>query len=228
MGNIRSYLQLSEKALKIDEVYLSPDSFLSTYFELEPLEKKSFLSHFIINNNPYIFKSVPILYQQIIQYLAQELELENADIKLIGSAKTGFSISPNPDYGKPFSGKSDLDFTIFNEALFNKLKIEFNLWANQYENQNLVPKESEKKYWNDNLTIVRKNLDRGFIDTYKIPNRSIFPLTMKINNCLFLISFKLNEIHGINSSKASLRVYKNEQLFLNQLKLNTEYILKSL
>jgi hypothetical protein len=228
MGNIRSYLKLSNTAEKIAEVYSTPDSFLSTYFELEPLEQKSYINHFIINNNPYIFKDIPLLFQQVIQYLANELELENADIKLIGSAKTGFSISPKPNYGKPFSDTSDLDFTIFNESLFLKLKNEFNLWADQYEKRNLFPKEAEKIYWDSNLIIVRKNLDRGFIDTYKIPNRNLFPLTMKINNLLYLIPFKLNEIHGIKNSKASLRVYKNEHLFLNQLKLNTEYILNNL
>jgi len=228
MGNIRSYLKLSDKAEKIAEVYSTPASFSSIYFELEPLEQKSYINHFIINNNPYIFKDIPLLYQQIIQYLAEELELDNADIKLIGSAKTGFSISPKPDYGRPFSDQSDLDFTIFNESLFIKLKSEFNLWAEQYENKKILPRESERKYWDNNLIIVPKNLKRGFIDTYKIPNRSLFPFTMKINNSLYLIKYKLNEIHGIKSSKASLRVYENEHLFLNQLKLNTEYILKSL
>jgi len=228
MVNIRSYLKLSDTAEKIAEVYSTPKSFFSKYFELEPLEQKSFINHFVVNNNPYVFKDIPLLFQQIIQYLAHELELENADIKLIGSAKTGFSISPKPDYGKPFSDTSDLDFTIFNETLFLKLKNEFNLWAEQYEDKKLFPREGEKKYWNSNLIIVRKNLNRGFIDTYKIPNRNQFPLTKKINNLLYLIPFKLNEIHGIKNSKASLRVYKNEHLFLNQLKLNTEYILNEL
>lgn len=228
MGSIRSYLKLSDTAEKIAEIYSTPNSFSSEYFELEPLEQKSYINHFVVNNNPYIFRNIPLLFQQVIQYLAQELEVENADIKLIGSAKTGFSISPKPDYGKPFSETSDLDFTIFNEILFHKLKNEFNFWAEQYENKKLFPREVEKKYWDSNLTVVRKNLDKGFIDTYKIPNRKQFPLTMKINNLLYLIPFKLNEIHGIKNSKASLRVYENEHVFLNQLKLNTEYILKDL
>uniref|UniRef100_UPI004049265C hypothetical protein n=1 Tax=Flavobacterium sp. TaxID=239 RepID=UPI004049265C len=228
MGNIRSFLKLSTTAKNIAEIYSTPDSFFSAYFELEPLEQKSFISHFIINNNPYIFKNIPLLFQQVIQYIAAELEIENSGIKLVGSAKTGFSISPKPEYGKPFSDTSDLDFTIFNEHLFTKLKEEFNLWADKYENNEILAKEIEKKYWDDNLITVRKNLNRGFIDTYKIPNRDFFPLTKKINNLLYLIPFKLNEIHGIKNKKASLRVYKNECTFINQLKINTDYILKGL
>lgn len=228
MANIKSYLKLSEKAEKITGTFTTPTNLLSTYLELEVLEQKSYINHFIINNNPFIFEDIPLLYQQIIQYLSEELKVENADIKLIGSAKTGFSISPEPNYGKPFSEKSDLDFTIFNESLFIELENEFYLWAEEYKNGNLLPRESEIKYWEDNLNIVQKNLNRGFIDTYKIPNRNLFPLTMKINNILYLIQFKLNEFYGIKSSKGSLRVYKNESLFLNQLKLNTEFILNSL
>ncbi len=228
MANIKSYLKLSEKAEKITGTFTTPNNLLSTYLELEALEQKSYINHFIINNNPFIFEDIPLLYQQIVQYLSEELNVENADIKLIGSAKTGFSISPEPNYGKPFSEKSDLDFTIFNESLFIELENEFSLWAKEYKNGNLLPRESEIKYWKDNLNIVQKNLNRGFIDTYKIPNRNLFPLTMKINNILYLIQFKLNEFYRIKSSKGSLRVYKNESLFLNQLKLNTEFILNSL
>jgi hypothetical protein len=228
MGNIKTYINLSERAKKINQLFDNPNSFLSNYLELEHLEQKSYLNYIIVNNSPYIFREIPLLYEQIVQYLADELGLGFSDVKLIGSSKTGFSISPKPTYGNPFTEKSDLDFTIINEELFENLRKEFELWTEMYNNQRLLPKESERVYWQNNLSIVQKNIERGFIDTYKIPNRDPFPLTRKINNSLYLITFKLNEYHGIKNSNSSLRVYKDGVTFLNQLKLNTEYILQNL
>lgn len=228
MGNIKTYINLSERAKKINKLFDNPNNFLSNYLELGHLEQKSYINYIIVNNSPYIFREIPLLYEQVVQYLADELELGFADVKLIGSAKTGFSISPRPSYGNPFTENSDLDFTVINNALFKNLSKEFELWVEMYTNQKLLPKDNEKAYWDDNLTIVRKNIERGFIDTYKIPNRDPFPLTKKINNSLFLITFKLNEFHGIKNYKSSLRVYKDGVTFLNQLKLNTEYVLRDL
>lgn len=228
MGNIKTYIKLSERAKKINQLFDNPNSFVSNYLELGQLEQKSYINYIIVNNCPYIFKEIPLLYEQIVQYLADELGLGFADVKLIGSAKTGFSISPKPSYGNPFTENSDLDFTVINGALFESLRTEFELWAEMYTNQKLLPNDIEKPYWDENLLIVRKNIERGFIDTYKIPNRDPFPLTRKISNSLFLITFKLNEFHGIKNKKSSLRVYKDGLTFLNQLKLNTESVLRHL
>ncbi|MDR3653634.1 MAG: hypothetical protein P4L34_11785 [Paludibacter sp.] len=228
MGNIKTYIKLSERAKKINQLFDNPNSFVSNYLELGQLEQKSYINYVIVNNSPYIFREIPLLYEQIVQYLADELGLGFADVKLIGSAKTGFSISPKPSFGNPFTENSDLDFTVINDALFENLRTEFELWAEMYTNQMLSPKDIEKPYWDDNLTIVRKNIERGFIDTYKIPNRDPFPLTRKINDSLFLITYKLNEFHGIKNKKSSLRVYKDGVTFLNQLKLNTESVLRYL
>lgn len=228
MGNIKTYINLSERAKKINQLFDNPNSFLSNYFELGHLEQKSYINYIIVNNCPYIFREIPLLYEQIVQYLADELGLGFADVKLIGSAKTGFSISPRPSYGNPFTENSDLDFTVINAILFENLRTEFELWVEMYTDQRLLPKDGEKAYWDDNLSIVPKNIERGFIDTYKIPNRDPFPLTRKINNSLYLITFKLKEFHGIKNNKSSLRVYKDGVTFLNQLKLNTEYVLRDL
>jgi hypothetical protein len=228
MANIRLYINLSKKAKTISNLYEEPMKFFENYFDLEPLEQQSYINHLIVNNVPYAFKHIPLLYEQIVQYLADEIGLDYIDIKLIGSAKTGFSISPKPNYGNPFSDKSDLDFSIINESLFHNLTIEFNLWVELYTNAEIVPKKAEEKYWDENLKSVTRTIKRGFIDTYKIPNRIMFSITQKINNSLFLITFKLNELHQIKNTKASVRVYKDWDAFYKQLRINTECILSKI
>ncbi len=52
------------------------------------------------------------------------------------------------------------------------------------------------------------------------------PKIKQINNAMYLIPLKLNEYHSIKVLKASVRVYKNYNLFWAQLKRNTDQILK--
>lgn len=227
MKNIYKYLKISNKCLQLNTTYTSSDEFQIYYKELVEFEQKSLISHIIIHNTPFAFKDIPLLYEQVIQYLSDLLNIESETIKLIGSAKTGFSVSPPPKYGKLFSEKSDLDFAIINEVIFNKLCNEYIHWKDAYNHMTILPKtDYEKKCWDNNMVLLKKNIERGFIDTYKIPNREICPTTKSINNAMYLIPLKLNEYYNIKVSKASVRVYKNYDLFWRQLKLNTDQILR--
>ncbi len=216
---------MSNACMNISGTYITAEEFKKNYKALDDIEQTSLLAHIIINNTPYIFKEIPLLYEQIKQYLSDRLQIQNESIKIIGSAKTGFSVSPLPYYGKKFSEKSDLDFTIISETLFEKLNKEYLIWETCYNNKQVLPQNDiEEKYWINNISLLKRTTSRGFIDTNKIPNREICPLTMIINNSMYLIKYKLKEYHNIIISKASVRVYKNYNLFLKQLKLNTDQI----
>ena len=224
--NISRYLKMSRESMCISSIYTSSEQFKVCYERLIGLEQNSLISHVIVNNTPFVFKDIPLLYEQIIQYLSDLLSIESGSIKLIGSAKTGFSVSPSPNYGKIFSEKSDLDFTIINEVVFEKLCKEYEAWKTEYTSNNILPKPGkETKCWEDNIILLKRNIDRGFIDTYKIPNREMCPITKRINNAMYLIPLKLDEYYHIKVSKASVRVYKSYDLFRQQLKLNTDQIL---
>lgn len=225
--NISKYLRISDESKSIKSIYTSSDVFKRCYEKLMDFEQRSLISHVIVNNTPFVFKDIPLLYEQIIQYLSDLLNIESGCIKLIGSAKTGFSVSPSPNYGKPFSDNSDLDFTIINETLFNQLCKEYVSWRDAYSHNTISPKTgTEKRYWDYNVVLLKKSIERGFIDTNKIPNREMCPKIKQINNAMYLIPLKLNEYHGIKVLKASVRVYKNYDLFWTQLKRNTDQILK--
>lgn len=226
--NISKYLKISNESMSICSIYTSSDQFKICYERLIGFEQKSLISHIIVNNTPFVFKDIPLLYEQIIQYMSALLNIEAESIKLIGSAKTGFSVTPPPNYGKLFSKKSDLDFAIINEIVFNKLCKEYSDWEAAYSCKKISPKTNyEKECWDNNIVLLKKNIDRGFIDTYKIPNREMCSVTKSINNAMYLIPLKLNEYYNIKVSKASVRVYKSHDLFWKQLKLNTDQILNN-
>lgn len=226
--NIGKYLKLSDVGMNVSSTYMSSDKFISCYEKLIGIEQKSLVSHAIINNTPFVFKNMPLLYEQILRYLSDLLDICPESIKLIGSAKTGFSVSPPPHYGKLFSEKSDLDFAIINETVFHTLCEEYVEWEDAYSRKMTLPKtDYEKGCWDNNIVLLKRNIGRGFIDTYKIPNREMCPITMRINNAMYLIPLKLDEYYKIKVSRASVRVYKNHDLFWRQLKLNTDQILNS-
>lgn len=224
MSNIKLYLKLTPEALSVKNIYEESENFKDTYRTLASIELSSYIRHIFVDNTPYMFREMPLLYKNIIFYIAEELDLKYHEILLIGSAKTGFSMSPE-SYGEKFSEERDLDFTIINKRLFEDLKIEFELWENMYMDSSLIPRGREKEYWDDNLERVPKNLDRGFIDSNKIPNKESFKRVKQINQMLYLILYKLGEYYNIRNKKASVRVYKNEECFQKQLMLNTKYII---
>jgi hypothetical protein len=229
MPDISSYIRLSNAAASIRNIFISPKEFYDAYNNIYQTEKNSFIRHTLINNIPFAFKVTPILYEQIIQYLADKINITPADIKLIGSAKTGFSLNPSPDYGRAFSQNSDLDFSLINQNIFSELEGEFNSWANQFQSGNLLPQnKNQETYWPENLNNCPKNLKRGFIDTNKIPSHNQFLKTQTINNSLYLIKDKLEKVHKIIIKKASLRVYKDWASFSRQLTINTESIINTL
>jgi hypothetical protein len=226
MANLLDYIQLSEPALGVKEIYTLPQEFSDNYKSIFETERVSFLRHYIINNKPFAFDEKPLLFEQIAKYLSDSIKVPVADIRLIGSAKTGFTIS-SKEYGKKYSNKGrDLDFSIINEDLFFSLKDEFESWLSDFKMNVLLPNNpTEAFYWKDNSINVPTQLARGFIDSYKIPNYPDFPNARKINNCMSLIVLHLNALYSIEAKGASSRVYKNWNTFINQVKLNTETVL---
>lgn len=133
------------------------------------------------SNTPYIFKDRPLIFEKIKEYLSNLLSVELHDILLIGSAKTGFSLSTD-NYGRPFNDKSDLDFTIINETLFQSLKADYDNWKRKYTVEETISPTNltEKGYWDENVKVLKRNLNRGFIDTYKLPNMECCPTAKTI------------------------------------------------
>lgn len=220
--NTYNFFQLSESCRLIKYVFLRSAEMKALYSKLTEAEKKSLINHYIIDNPPYAFMSIPLLFDQVKQFIGKELEVSVDCIKLIGSAKQGFSIDPQ-QYGKPFSEKSDMDFTIIDVTLFEKLKIDFETWQQAYDSGAISPRNNrEEYYWNDNIKKLPDNIKRGFVDHHKIPLfSSVCPTNNRISNVLTRVHANLS-LFNINTKDLSLRVYKDYTSFYKQIKLNTD------
>lgn len=72
----------------------------------------------------YLFESIPFIFSDVNQYigwknvLSEELELDNADIKVIGSAALGYSLNPEKKF-KMFDESSDIDIALISPYYFD-------------------------------------------------------------------------------------------------------------
>lgn len=219
---ISHYIKSTPAFLAVTGPYIAPELFLELYFELDQEDADTLLRHVMLNNTPFAFKDKPLIFEKIKEYLSDALSLQYHEILLIGSAKTGYSFAPN-SYGRAFSGRSDFDFTIISQSLFERLKDDFVYWKKKYQTEkSVLPRtEREKKYWDDNIVNVSATCNRGFIDTYKLPNRDCCGTAKKVNDALYNVMFRLNQVADIKNSKASARVYRDNEAFARQLRLNT-------
>lgn len=229
MVDIRNYSKLTHAATSIVDLFANPNDFRTYYRNISSNEVKSLIRHFIVNNKPYAFREKPMLYEQMTQYVADKLNITATEIKLIGSAKTGFSISPPPDYGKEFGSHSDLDFSIVSSKLFEELEMEFANWVDLYESEEIKPSNpTEEKYWKQNVDSGNGQIEKGFIDTKFIPNREPFLLTRTINNSMWHIKNSLEINHKIVLTRATASVYKDWNSFAARLNRNTRHVMDKL
>src|SRR6202012_172299 len=92
MANIHNYLSLSSAAQTVNSIYISPDEFADNFSKISDFEKISYLRFFLVNNVPFAFRVKPLVFEQITQYISDKLRIPTNDVKLIGSAKIGFSM----------------------------------------------------------------------------------------------------------------------------------------
>lgn len=230
--NVGDFIYSSKALSKVKGTYIDPSDFLKAYSSLDDIERRSLVYHYIMDNSPFAFTAIyekPILFEQVRQYISTILDVDINHVKLIGSTKTGFRMDSN-DYGSDYRKESDLDFMIIDKNLFGQLSAEFDIWRSAYvERDDMHPNsDNEKKCWDDNISKLPQNIQYGFVDTYKMPNRPNFlPVTQRINNTMSLIVLKLKSKHGFLTKRASMRVYRDIDSFYCQQCKNIEAILKS-
>lgn len=65
--------------------------------------------------------------QLLKDHLCSELPIQGQNISIVGSAKTGFSLSPD-SFPRPFSPASDIDVLVVDDALFDEIWLSVLTW----------------------------------------------------------------------------------------------------
>ena len=101
-----------------------------------------------------------------------------------------------PGLGKPLNSQPDLDFSVISRNLFCKCVNAFRLWTKDFSEGIVSPMNAKEKFfWESNLESVPKNINRGFIDPYKIPLRDRYHIAQKVEQTVYMLK---EEIVGLD------------------------------
>lgn len=201
---------ISDAGKKLNVYYLSSNNIIDLLTSVSEPEKFAVIHQWLSEGIPQAFIRSPLLYESTRKCLSQKLGAHPKQLTLIGSGRIGFSMANN-NFGTEFSENSDLDFSLVSLDMFQKLVKEFNEWRHKYLNKSMNPiNPNEERYWEDNAKRLPNNIERGFIDHYKIPIRYNFVNVRLIQKSLYITQKKLKKsLDAPKFTNISLRVYKD-------------------
>jgi hypothetical protein len=85
---------------------------------------------YVFGGEAYVFRHSPNDYDTLRVDLATSLAITADQITVVGSAKTGFSMSPDA-YGTPFRDESDVDVVVVDQERFDELWFTLLTWEQE-------------------------------------------------------------------------------------------------
>ena len=192
---------------------------------LGPRERSVVARLWISEGVPFAFRECPALYEEARTWLAEPLGLNPKEISMGGSGRLGYSLTP-AKWGNAYCPRSsDLDVFAVSERLFDGLRRDFENWSDDHDNGAVVPiSEKERKCWLANRQEGPGCIKRGFLDSWRVPNRTTYPVFFKINNRLASLRAKLLKTGAGPKPQRwlALRCYRDWRSYERQLSLNLE------
>jgi len=210
------------------------DGHLPTPEEVAKLNKRLAIEKFVrlwlTEGTPYAFKNCPAIYEDIRGWLAYRLDACPKDITIVGSARLGFSLKPEPNFGRSFGERSDLDFALISVTIFEEFRKMFFLWVNDYEKEVVKPQnETEGGYWIENKEFGRRNLPLGFFDANKLPNLDRYRVVQRVNSTMWRLKKRIEVTPGAPViRKASVRIYRDWKSLVTRVSYNLMLVLSKL
>jgi len=178
---------------------------------------------------PFAFQDNPSVYEEIRGWLSHRLNVHPKEITLVGSARIGYSLAAPPDLGKPFGKHSDLDLCVVSADLFRRFVEAVEQFKVDYQTGKVLPaSDTERQFWNENLTFASRNIPKGFFDANKVPNRQQYPLVQRTAQAMFLLVKRLDVTPmAPRVRKASIRIYRDWPSLIDRLAFNLVWALNS-
>lgn len=205
---------------ELSHPYPKPEALRRVLLSGERRDREAIARLWLSEGLPFAFRNHPAIFETIRVWLSKRIDVDPKEITMIGSARIGYSLA-GKQFGRLFQDKSDLDFTIISETLLVKLVGDFECFKGDYDSGKIRPKnENEKRYWPENISVCEENLKGGFLDARKIPNYDLYPTAQNVNNSMSLLVRKIERLEELPKiRKASARIYKNWEKFVNQCTL---------
>ena len=174
-----------------------------------------FANQWLSEGIPFAFKNCPAIYEAMRSWLSLKFirfGVRAKEINLRGSARLGLSLVPDK-FGYPFNSNSDLDIFVVSSKLFDLMSNDFRSWNSDYKNKEVRPKkgkEKEEECWESNSIESPRNIQNGFIDSWKVPNINKYQTFCRINDTLSVLDKQFDMMNLAPSySKITLRCFKS-------------------
>lgn len=169
---------------------------------------------------PVAFSCCPALYEEARGWVASRLGVDAKEVTVVGSARVGYSLAKN--YPAPFGPKSDLDLAIVSSSLFGSVRDVFARFVVDYGEATISPRNArEREYWDENLGLVPRNMDDGYLDVNKIPNLERYQVVGRALQTMWALTERLRATDDSPKPvKASVRIYKDWPSLVARVSLN--------
>lgn len=217
---VESMPRISEWGLSLSGQYPDPKGWPSYSANLKS-DAVRFVRLWLTEGIPFAFQKFPIIFEVGREELAKRLDISPKAVNLIGSARIGYSFAPHK-FGVEFeAGKSDFDFFIASESLFNRLSEDAELWISRYRAGLAVPtKAHEFKYWSANADTLAKNIRYGFISSWMLPLYARYEHSIQLSAALATFRANLNERLPSDyrvKKDIGVRIYKNVDTAISKI-----------
>lgn len=212
---------LSEHSELLKGVYPSAEDIKNVFTKSNETERHGIIRLWITEGIPYAFKDNPLLYEEMRTFISKGVNVNPKEVTLVGSARIGYSLKKKV-WGKAFTNKSDLDFTVVSNDLYKNLISDFQKWTGDFSSRKIIPNSGiQTKRWLESIITVNQNIPKGFINTKDLFSHSNYAV---VKNCYYTMT-KLKERLEVTENSpsiadASIRVYSNWKSCTRQLEIN--------
>jgi hypothetical protein len=189
---------------------LSADEFKLAIAQADRPALRRLAQEEVLHRDPFCFEANLEFYEEIKAHLASELHTTAASIHLVGSGAVGFSLAPQR-FPHPFHGKSDLDFAVVSEKLFDDAWMALLQWG--HPKRHKVP-EQERQWFDER----QQEIFWGWLDPSYLRFKSIYqPRLLRDLRSLQSRWFETFQSLGrlypgteVAARKVSARLYRSE------------------
>lgn len=178
---------------------------------------------------PFAFRGCPWLYEDFRTSIAERLGIDAKQISIAGSGRLGYSLAPKK-WGEAYRpNSSDLDWFAVSDTLFERLCENFRRWCADYVSGEVEPNsEMERYYWAKNREETPGRIERGFVDSYRVPNWRQYGAFLAANRCLEELSVKLRRHDEAPKppGRLTLRCYRDWRAYERQMTISLRAVIE--
>lgn len=149
----------------------------------------------LIAGIPFVFQDEPDLFQSFAGYLGAGLRTPPTDITIIGSARIGFSLSPDK-FGNPFSSASDIDVVVVDAEKFDIAWVQLGRLGRKYIGLSYKVKLAYETHKTNNVFF-------GYLEPGRLPG------IVTLSNLWFRTFQSAGSHKGLSSFEINGRLYRS-------------------